>query len=446
MKMQEDEQLLLETKLYAWRWLILFSFGLASAANASQWIVFSPIAPLVERYYNTTSVMVNGLSMSFMVVYVPGSFIAAMVVDRTNLRFGASIGACLSAVGAIIRMFPYPFLRLSSGSLVSFVCLLLGQVISAIAQTFLLALPPLIAQSWFGDKERVTATAIGAVFNQIGIALGFILGPSIVNDSAERLPIVLCVQAGCAVVACVCVLALFRSAPETPPSASAQCEHTSDSASRSIRHSLRELFRVHSFWFLLVAFGLNQGAMYAFSTLLGYVLSAEFYSDDQIGILGVLLVAVGIVGAFAAGLLADRLRRYRLLNIVGYIACAASFLWFVLATVPDNYLMLCFVFALLGFFATAVIPLGMDLAVELTYPLPEALVTSLLLCSSQLCGIVLIVSDDYLARLYPHAAAQWFLFAVVAVAVVPILFVRVQYKRLNIAAPILLSTEEDVVD
>ena len=36
--------------------------------------------------------------------------------------------------------------------------------------------PPILSAIWFPPKERATATAIGTVFNYLGVALSFIMG------------------------------------------------------------------------------------------------------------------------------------------------------------------------------------------------------------------------------------------------------------------------------
>lgn len=40
--------------------------------------------------------------------------------------------------------------------------------IAALAQTFILGVPPKVAANWFGEHERATATSIGALCNQVG--------------------------------------------------------------------------------------------------------------------------------------------------------------------------------------------------------------------------------------------------------------------------------------
>jgi hypothetical protein len=79
--------------------------------------------------------------------------------------------------------------------------------IAAIAQTFILGVPSKVAANWFPQKERAKATSIGALFNQVslkiprkflyfqlGIAIGFLMGPAIVT-STDKIATLLLVDA-----------------------------------------------------------------------------------------------------------------------------------------------------------------------------------------------------------------------------------------------------------
>ncbi len=48
-------------------------FGGVTFTNAFIWITFAPIATYTKTYYGVTDFWVNMLSVSFMVLYLPGS-------------------------------------------------------------------------------------------------------------------------------------------------------------------------------------------------------------------------------------------------------------------------------------------------------------------------------------------------------------------------------------
>ncbi len=70
------------------RWLVLFLYGLQSICNAVLWITFAPVTAAAGWYFDTTDTGVNILSLTFMIVYLPGSIMAAWVFNRHGLRAG----------------------------------------------------------------------------------------------------------------------------------------------------------------------------------------------------------------------------------------------------------------------------------------------------------------------------------------------------------------------
>ena len=52
---------------------------------------------------------------------------------------------------------------------------------AALANPFLIHIPPKIAAVWFPKDEVSTATSIGVFGNQLGVAIGFLLPPLLVS-------------------------------------------------------------------------------------------------------------------------------------------------------------------------------------------------------------------------------------------------------------------------
>lgn len=74
-----------EFKVYNRRWLVLAIFVMYSASNALQWIQYSIIANIVQRYYNITSTWVDWTSMIFMILYIPLIFPASWILDKLHI-------------------------------------------------------------------------------------------------------------------------------------------------------------------------------------------------------------------------------------------------------------------------------------------------------------------------------------------------------------------------
>jgi MFS family permease len=94
-----------------------------------------------------------------MIVYIPFTPISSWILDRKGLRFGVLVGVGINTVGAALRCL--------ATSADTFYWALIGQTLGALAQTFILGVPPKVAANWFGEHERTTATSIGALFNQV---------------------------------------------------------------------------------------------------------------------------------------------------------------------------------------------------------------------------------------------------------------------------------------
>jgi predicted MFS family arabinose efflux permease len=316
----------------------------------------------------------------------------------------------------------------SSSSVSAFAVLFAGQLLCAAAQCFLLHVPPKVAANWFPEDERARCTSIGALANQLGTAVAFVLGPALAAQP-EHVPRLLLVQNCGILVATLLLLAVFRDRPPLPPSLTSALDGFSGS-------ELLSLLRDLPFMLLSVVFGVVIGTSYAVSTLLNETMVPLGYSVGEVGLCGVLMVMGGLLGAALAGYLVDLTHRYKLLLVV-FFACAAACLaayTTALAFVGHSVPLLAAICTALGFFMIGLLPVGMEAAVISTYPVPEAISAGLLLLSCQVFGIAFVV----VAKLLEHAsspptmtAANLLITGAVALAAAASLFWRMQTKRLD---------------
>mmetsp|Transcript_22949 Transcript_22949/g.28481 ORF Transcript_22949/g.28481 Transcript_22949/m.28481 type:complete len:127 (+) Transcript_22949:114-494(+) len=85
------------------RFWILLLFGLSTMINAVGWISMAPVYSLVEDLYNVGPLMVNMMSYSFMVLFLPMNFPCVYITDRYGLRWGVIGGIASTAIGLWIR-------------------------------------------------------------------------------------------------------------------------------------------------------------------------------------------------------------------------------------------------------------------------------------------------------------------------------------------------------
>lgn len=86
----------------------------------------------------------------------------------------------LSTAEAIVCSQTYP----KSGFLVA----MIGQVLTAFSQPFLLYSPTKLAAVWFGTKERAFCTMLASLGNPIGLAVAQLSSPNIVT-AVKDLPL-----------------------------------------------------------------------------------------------------------------------------------------------------------------------------------------------------------------------------------------------------------------
>ena len=138
--------------------------------------------------------------------------------------------------------------------------------------------------------------------------------------------------------------------------------------------------------------GLYCGVFYAFPALLGDLLSCYGYSENQVSILGFIMLGVGFFLAIGVALYVETshnfLWTFRFLAIFGFIQCAAFplLLYFIGYSFP-----LAIVLTIIQ--ATAflpVCPLTLDYSINVFYPKGEALITGCLFTSSGLFGTIFV--------------------------------------------------------
>lgn len=149
-----------------------------------------------------------------------------------------------------------------------------------------LATPPKLSAYWFGDDERGLATSIGVMFNQIGVAMGYIVAATSVSGPGDVKSAIVGMGITAAVLSALTII-FIRDRPSTPPSASAF--HAVD---RSLFAQLVDTLRLPSFWVLAITFSLSQGAFWVVSTLLDQIMRPFGYSNSQQDTCGILVLLV----------------------------------------------------------------------------------------------------------------------------------------------------------
>eukprot|EP00743_Colponemidia_sp_Colp-15_P004645 GILK01005006.1.p1 GENE.GILK01005006.1~~GILK01005006.1.p1 ORF type:complete len:457 (-),score=72.14 GILK01005006.1:248-1618(-) len=374
---------------YGARWFMLALFCLATIANAVAWITFSPISKNSALVYDVDETYINLLSLIYMIAYVPVVFPANYVTDTLGLRISLLLGSILTAIGAWVRYAGQP------GESYSYGVVFLGQALAGIGQPFLLAAPPKVASNWFKPQQRTIATTIASVANPLGVALGFVLPTIFVPDSSNLrsdIGSLLLAEAILCVVAAVLVVFAFKDKPPTPP-----CE-TATQQRDEFWPAMKHLFSNRHFLFLFLEFSMGLGSFNTLATLISTLIAPFGFGDSDSSLLGALVIVAGLVGSGVAGFVVDKTHRYRHTLMICFIGSSLAALAFAFLLHTQQIALVAISAALLGLFMTPVMPLSLELACEVTYPVGEATSAGFLLTGGQIVGVVEILVMDKLTQ------------------------------------------------
>ncbi|KAL2016846.1 hypothetical protein VTK56DRAFT_2921 [Thermocarpiscus australiensis] len=379
-------------KVYKRRWFGLLQLTLLNIIVSWDWLTFSPVASHAARYFNTDETTINWLSTAFLFAF---TFITPGVIYVLHLGPKPSIvtAAGLILVGNWIR-----FAGAHSGSGGLFGVVMFGQILTGLAQPFVLAAPTRYSDLWFTNRGRVAATALTSLANPFGAALGQLIVPFWVNEPSDVSRMVLYVS----VISSVCAVPSFfiPAAPPTPAAPS------SETPKMSLRASARVLFNQLEFWLLFVPFAIYVGLFNSVSSLLNQIMLPYGYTDEEAGIAGALLIVVGLAASAVTSPVIDRTKSYLLAIRVAVPLIALCYLVFVWmpatrdgagngagngagsgAGVAGPYV----VMAALGAASFSLVPVVVEYLVELTHPVSPEVTSTLAWSGGQLLGGVFIV-------------------------------------------------------
>ena len=164
-----------ETAVYKRRWYVLGVFCYAAIMQATIWNTWGPITETTKVLLgwtdNNIALVTNLSNVSFCIMVIPG----CMLMDRKGLRFVLLVCSVMLVIATGLRC-----ITLDSKLLLglAYACAL----INGIAAIVPFAGPSLVSAVWFPVNQRTTATAIASIFNYLGFAFSFLLGPLIVTN------------------------------------------------------------------------------------------------------------------------------------------------------------------------------------------------------------------------------------------------------------------------
>ncbi|KAI9592265.1 major facilitator superfamily domain-containing protein [Syncephalis fuscata] len=364
-------------RLYKMRWIILITIVLVNVANAMIWITYSAIANIGAAYFDVSLTTTNMLGLVFYICYLVASIPSAFVIDRHGIKAGLLYGTVGTTLGAWLR---YLAVVIPVSPHARYSITMVGHVLAGFAQPFILNLPTKFAATWFPEDGRAIANTLSTAANPVGIAVGSVLVPGLAK-SADDLPIMLLVIAVFSALPLIS-MPFIRARPLTPA-----CPPPPETEGTFLQGILKAL-RAPGFWALTVLFGGLVGIFSALTSLLNNIVIPYGYSDDDAGIFGAAAILAGLLGAGIISVYIDRTGNHKKVARAVLPFTMAAFISCIFAVRQNAFVACVVVFALIGATSFSLLPVGLELSVECTYPVPEASSTNILWMAGQFVALV----------------------------------------------------------
>ncbi|KAI1649438.1 MFS general substrate transporter [Daldinia loculata] len=368
-------------KVYKRRWFGLLQLTLLNIIVSWDWLTFSPVSQNAATYYSTTESAINWYSTGFLF-----AFVVIFPVTIYTLHWGPKpsiiAAAVLILVGNWIR---YAGSYSRDGG--NYGVVMFGQILTGLAQPFVLSAPTRYSDMWFTDRGRVAATALASLANPFGAALGQLIVPFMVTGPADISNAVLYV----AIISSVAALPSFFIPAEPPTAPGPWCS----TPKASFRSSL-QLLKSVEIWQVLIPYSIYVGFFNSISTLLNQIMMPYGFSSDDAGIAGALLIVVGLVAAAISSPILDRTKAFLLAIKVAVPIIALSYLAFIWMPGTRDLAGPYVVLSILGASSFSLLPVALEFLCELGHPMSPEITSTIAWAGGQLLGGIFIIISDAL--------------------------------------------------
>lgn len=269
------------------RWLVLFTFSLMGVLQGAVWVIPGSLSASFSHVYgmneDTIQLVTNYGCIGFILVAWPSMW----ALDRFGCR--VPVLACVW-----LMLFSNLFRTLANDATpLSLVFVHLSSALDALAGPVAMAAASKLAEDFFPPNERTTATAIGALANQSGTAVVYLLVPLLApTPSAADMRRLNVFMLALSMVNAGVGHYYFPSKPPRPPSASAALaagEPAEPLTNAALLRAWRNFSRVPCYVAIVAAYGLLCGLSNPQGALL----------TPNLALLGADQAAAGWVGAGA---------------------------------------------------------------------------------------------------------------------------------------------------
>ena len=375
-----------EIKVYGYRWVVLVVYILICIMIQILWICYAPITKAAAAGLGVTDGAIGLLAMIWMYVFIPLSIPASWAIDTWGFKRAVSLGAMLMAVFGMLRgLFAMDY----NWTLVATVGL-------AIAQPLFLNSGTKMAANWFRLEERATIIGVGGLFTILGIALGQILTPILVEASGIRATMLIYGTAG--VVTTLLFIILGRDHPPTP---------AGHEEKALVLDGLKRVLSLGDFYLLAFLFFVIYAVFNGIATWVEVMVRPRGLDISEAGLIGGLLILGGMAGFMVFSTISDKIRK-RKPPLIAAALLSVPFL--VLLAYMTGFAGLAIVSFLLGACVMGGIPVIFQYLTEICYPAPEGTSQGVLNIAGQI-SVVAVGAMEWSNRVHGSFTPSLYVFA-----------------------------------
>ncbi|BCI80851.1 MFS transporter [Mycobacterium sp. SMC-18] len=374
------------------RWSVFAAYGLLAAATQALVVNYAPVTGDAARHFGVSIAAIGWLSQVFPLIYVLLAIPAGLALDRF-FRPALIAGAVLTAAGA--------FLRLVAGD---FTWTLIGQMVAAVGQPFVLNAIPGLAVSYLAVKDRATGIAAASSATFGGMVVGYLLGACLPGEN--HIHTLTVITALLALDAGLCLLAALRFAQ---PLGGPESIRTTGGL-----RAFRTAFGNRYLRRLCAVVAIPMGTFIALATFVQPLLEPSGVSESTAGLVLAVTMIAGVIGCAVVPVWADRHRREVQIMGVGIGFTAVACLHLALA--PSTTMAFLTLIGV-GFVLLPALPIVLALS-ERHAPDAESTAAGLIWMAGNLGGVVIATAVGLLVT---HPATAFLTLAAATLIAMPAL-------------------------
>lgn len=370
--------------LYGYRWVVLATFMFVAAVTQLMWLNYAPITSQTQELMGVSELKVVLLATMFPLIYIPVSIPAGFLIDRKGFRFAVLLGALLTTVFSVLRLFAD-----------NYVLVLIGMIGISVGQPFVLNSITKLVSAWFPTDESALANGLGSLSLFLGMIVALAVTPPLLKALGEEeiasLRSVVLIYSLVSLAALALFALLARSRPPKPPKRTEEVELGEEVALNL--GALRTLFGLHDFRLLCVVIFIGNGVFVGLMQLIEKILKPKGIETGTAGNIGAVIVLAGVVGCLVLPSISDRIMRRKPFLVLAAAAAAPTLF---LLGVLENTVLIFIVGGILGFFLLSALPVLLALSEEITGAALTGTATSVLLLLGNAGGVVITLLMEWI--------------------------------------------------